>query len=262
MHSFHFLQSLTVILVNFLVLLPILTLAAPPVNPQRATTLDKIDKSIHMQPYTWEQINDEEWVRSQMLRKPKPGKCIFYTTSLSQAAQEWVKPGPDKHVCINGFSETIWELWPAIFYVDAQEDWNPFRDIMNVPLAVRRNTKEYVKTPMRMYFKLMSKVLASECSREAAVMTLDLDDIPTDGIWAEAERPELMGSTKPDAVSMIWVFDPKELRVQLMWNRIDGWKSGFSETGKRRRKSVRRWSNDDSQSVSTLLRRRQRTRWS
>lgn len=142
-------------------------------------------------------------MRSQMLRKPAPGKCLFYTTALSNEAQEFVKHDKNRHACLEGFSETIWDLWPAVFYSDAQEDWNPFRVIRDVPLDVLKNHKVYIQTPMRMYFKLMSKVLASECTRKAAVMTLDLDDIPTDGIWAETERAELMESKKRDAVGVV-----------------------------------------------------------
>lgn len=60
MVSFRSIQFLTVLLITFSTLFPFLISAVPPVNPQRAAKAEDIDKSIKIEPYTWEQINDEE----------------------------------------------------------------------------------------------------------------------------------------------------------------------------------------------------------
>lgn len=78
-----------------------------------------------------------------------------------------------------------------MFFAEEDEPWNPFRDIMTVG-----PTEVYQTSNMRAYFARMSTVLAMTCHKTTYVLTLDMEDIPHDGIWEQFERPTLMKTPK------------------------------------------------------------------
>jgi hypothetical protein len=98
-------------------------------------------------------------------------------------------------------------MWQPWLYRKTQVKSNPLRCIMQTPAD--RAT----------FFENMSQAVAEQCSVFATVMTKDVNNIPTDGIWARVEFPTLQRSDNQGRVDSIDKCNPDASIVQPLWTR-------------------------------------------
>jgi hypothetical protein len=69
------------------------------------------------------------------------------------------------------------------------------------------------------YFSSMSQAMAEMCDVFATVMTKDLNNVPTDGIWFNVAFPTLQRFDNQGKVNFIDVCNPDTTQVQKYWLR-------------------------------------------
>src|ERR1700760_4113969 len=75
-------------------------------------------------------------------------------------------------------------------------------------------------TDRNTYFSSMSQAMAEMCDIFATVMTKDLNDVPTDGIWSRVEFPTLQRSDNQGKVYTIDICNPDASQVKNYWSRL------------------------------------------
>lgn len=103
-----------------------------------------------------------EFLKQNLKRLPREGKCVFYTSRLSEEAKKYAG-SVDK--------DTIWDIWPPGYY--DPKDW---------PQRTFENDGE-----RRSYFKNMSRAYAQLCKGSAWVMIPGNTKPCSDSIWLEDE---------------------------------------------------------------------------
>ncbi|KAF8241422.1 hypothetical protein K440DRAFT_642771 [Wilcoxina mikolae CBS 423.85] len=132
-----------------------------------------------------------QWFLDNYIYRPLDSTCLFYTYELSEDAQKfartkdvmmftiWVRCHMASTFSILTQCLLVQEIWPCGLYNGDLKDDNPLRCIF------KSNT---VRTT---YFENMSRAMAKLCDKFATVMTKDIHNIPTDGIWGRVEEPTL-----------------------------------------------------------------------
>lgn len=108
-------------------------------------------------------------------------------------------------------------MWPEGLYVKRQIISNPMRCIMQN------------KDEQQTYFKHMSEAMAVQCDLQATVLTKDISDIPTNGIWHNVEFPALKQSNNRVAyspygglVNKVEIFSEIQQKAEALWTRSEG----------------------------------------
>jgi len=138
------------------------------------------------------------------------GKCLFYTASLSGAAERranavlWdvlvsqtVKAEPPTEAF-----QTIWALHEKKYYPDNMRNPGGTPELDCIFKDAKKEDKTtHFNGCQRLYFKSMSKAMATQCKGEVFVMTMSnvaglklepVENIPDDGIWWQVEFPTLI----------------------------------------------------------------------
>lgn len=81
---------------------------------------------------------------------------------------------------------------------------NMLQNIVKLPKPASQMTKDdYEGTDRYKYFQQMSQALAMTCSGWAVVMTPDVNNIPSDGIWANTEEVQLQANTGSNIINQV-----------------------------------------------------------
>ena len=81
---------------------------------------------------------------------------------------------------------------------------NMLQNIVKLPKPIEQMSQdEYQDTDRYRYFVQMSLALAMTCSGTATVMTPDVNNIPTNGIWALEEAPQLKANTGANTINTV-----------------------------------------------------------